>query len=171
MSESDEDIVAFRDSLAKLHGEDAKEAAPTEKPLRYDKAAMLRKLAEVRCSWPWVERLDTSTTADVEQSVPEPDDDLNRELAFFRHAIKAVAQAHQKLDANKIPYIRPDDYYAEMLKTDEHMEKVRRCRSRSSRAHLVYAVMFCLRVVADRRWLAAAHAFRSSASLFLSSRR
>ena len=54
----------------------------------------------------------------VAQAVPNHDDDLNREKAFYTQAQAAVAIAGQKLETMKVPYLRPDDYYAEMLKSD-----------------------------------------------------
>ena len=61
----------------------------------------------------------------VAQAVPNHDDDLNREKAFYTQAQAAVAIARQKLETMKVPYLRPDDYYAEMLKSDGHMQRIR----------------------------------------------
>lgn len=61
----------------------------------------------------------------VQDVVPNHDDDLTREKAFYTQAQAAVAIARQKLEAMKVPYLRPDDYYAEMLKSDGHMQRIR----------------------------------------------
>jgi rRNA-processing protein EBP2 len=45
----------------------------------------------------------------------------------YQHTLSAVKQALTQLDQAKIPYQRPDDYYAEMVKTDAHMAKVEHC--------------------------------------------
>ena len=42
----------------------------------------------------------------------------------FRQAQAAVLEALPLLQQNDIPTKRPDDYFAEMVKSDEHMEKV-----------------------------------------------
>jgi rRNA-processing protein EBP2 len=38
--------------------------------------------------------------------------------------LAGVLEGYSKLKQLGIPYNRPADYYAEMLKTDEHMQKV-----------------------------------------------
>ena len=43
----------------------------------------------------------------------------------YAHTVAAVTQAHLQFEDNNVPYRRPDDYFAEMLKTDAHMYKVR----------------------------------------------
>lgn len=51
-------------------------------------------------------------------------DDLTRELAFYKQALEAAKEGRQKLLAEGIPFSRPADYFAEMVKDDEHMERV-----------------------------------------------
>ena len=67
----------------------------------------------------------------VHQSFTTPDteaidvnDDLNRELAFYKQALAAVKEGRKRLLAEGLPFSRPADYFAEMIKDDEHMEKV-----------------------------------------------
>jgi hypothetical protein len=84
-----------------------------------------------------------------EVQVESADDDLKREAALYappfaffcvliccidgyprvsssyQHARAGVKQAIQLLRQGKTPYQRPDDYFAEMVKTDAHMAKVR----------------------------------------------
>ena len=52
-------------------------------------------------------------------------DDLERESVFHRRALEAVASARVQLGALGVPTRRPDDYYAEMVKNDAHMRKVK----------------------------------------------
>jgi rRNA-processing protein EBP2 len=52
-------------------------------------------------------------------------DDLQRELAFYKQALDAAVEARKNLLAEGIPFSRPADYFAEMVKDDEHMDKVR----------------------------------------------
>ncbi|KIW33774.1 uncharacterized protein PV07_00598 [Cladophialophora immunda] len=59
------------------------------------------------------------------QSVPDPNDDLTRELEFYRIARTAVVTARDLLLSEKIPFSRPADYFAEMVKSDEHMGRVK----------------------------------------------
>jgi rRNA-processing protein EBP2 len=58
-------------------------------------------------------------------SIPDPNDDLTRELEFYRIARTSVLEARKLLKAAGIPFSRPADYFAEMVKTDEHMTKVK----------------------------------------------
>lgn len=51
--------------------------------------------------------------------------DFKREMLFYRQAQSAVLEGYEKLSAMKLPTIRPEDYYAEMAKSDDHMTKVR----------------------------------------------
>ena len=55
----------------------------------------------------------------------EVDDDLKREYAFYARALRSVEIGEDKLKAASVPYVRPDDYFAEMLKTDKHMLRVK----------------------------------------------
>eukprot|EP01024_Parvocaulis_polyphysoides_P074820 TRINITY_DN96518_c0_g1_i1.p1 TRINITY_DN96518_c0_g1~~TRINITY_DN96518_c0_g1_i1.p1 ORF type:complete len:306 (-),score=60.92 TRINITY_DN96518_c0_g1_i1:335-1225(-) len=53
------------------------------------------------------------------------DDDLERELAFYNQGLAATKLAIAKLQDQGIAWARPDDYYAEMVKTDDHMSKIK----------------------------------------------
>jgi len=51
--------------------------------------------------------------------------DFKREMLFYRQAQATVLEAIPKLKTLGISTKRPDDYFAEMAKTDEHMQKIR----------------------------------------------
>ncbi|EPX70533.1 rRNA processing protein Ebp2 [Schizosaccharomyces octosporus yFS286] len=57
--------------------------------------------------------------------VENVEDDLTRELAFYKQGVESVKAAFVQLEKHKVPITRPSDYFAEMLKSDAHMEKVR----------------------------------------------
>jgi rRNA-processing protein EBP2 len=59
-------------------------------------------------------------------SIPDPNDDLTRELEFYRICRTAAADARALLKKEKVPFTRPSDYFAEMVKSDEHMGKLKR---------------------------------------------
>ncbi|KAL4866332.1 eukaryotic rRNA processing protein EBP2-domain-containing protein [Aspergillus spectabilis] len=61
-----------------------------------------------------------------ETSIPDANDDLNRELAFYKTAQSATLLARKLLKKEGIPFTRPGDYFAEMVKTDEHMGKIKK---------------------------------------------
>jgi rRNA-processing protein EBP2 len=54
--------------------------------------------------------------------IPDVDDDLNRELAIYKQALEAAKKVRELLH---VPFERPDDYFAEMMKDDEHMGKIK----------------------------------------------
>jgi len=66
-----------------------------------------------------------SLTTSEPVEIPDIDDDLNRELAFYKQAFDAAKKGRELLKKEKVPFERPSDYFAEMMKDDEHMGKVK----------------------------------------------
>uniref|UniRef100_A0A1E1W7Z2 Uncharacterized protein n=1 Tax=Pectinophora gossypiella TaxID=13191 RepID=A0A1E1W7Z2_PECGO len=126
-----------------------------EKKYANNVADLKAKLKEFKLKLPWVETLDLITTVaplapDValqmqetaqrrknikenskgkQQYDPTQDPVLNefkRENLIHRQAQAAVVEGIKRLKELGIPTKRPDDYFAEMAKTDEHMQKVRK---------------------------------------------
>ncbi|XP_062190381.1 probable rRNA-processing protein EBP2 homolog isoform X1 [Phragmites australis] len=103
-------------------GEEA-QGKPSDKAI-YNKEVILEKLEDI--AWPenvnWVHKLtiehDQGEKVDV-------NDDLARELAFYTQALDGTRQAFEKLQSMKVRFLRPTDYYAEMVKTDAHMHKIK----------------------------------------------
>lgn len=62
---------------------------------------------------------------DPESNPLDIHDDLKREVAFYNIALEAVNEARPKLEESNIPFTRPDDFFAEMIKTDDHMSNVK----------------------------------------------
>ncbi|CAF2076865.1 hypothetical protein Bca4012_090014 [Brassica carinata] len=90
----------------------------------YNRDGLLDKLQDI--SWPedidWTHKL----TVEIEQGqAVDVNDDLAREMAFYTQALQGTRQAFQKLQEMGLPFLRPADYYAEMVKSDTHMEKVK----------------------------------------------
>ncbi|KAI1753465.1 eukaryotic rRNA processing protein EBP2-domain-containing protein [Xylaria castorea] len=52
-------------------------------------------------------------------------DDIKRELAFYAQALDAAKRGRALLKAEGVPFSRPTDYFAEMVKDDGHMEQVK----------------------------------------------
>jgi rRNA-processing protein EBP2 len=96
-------------------------------------AALSDKLAGLTAaaSTDWLERLDVTADCPLEQSPQEGtkeskiQDDFKREMAFYKQALAAVQVALPRLHDMQIVTERPDDYFAEMVKSDQHMKKVR----------------------------------------------
>lgn len=115
---------------------------------------MKEKLESMKLSLPWVERLDMinapaplapelalqmqeqevrrarqlTGNKKLPQFDPAEDpvlNDFRRETMFHRQAQGAVMDGMARLKKMGVPTIRPDDYFAEMAKSDTHMQKVR----------------------------------------------
>ncbi|KAB2576380.1 rRNA processing protein [Lasiodiplodia theobromae] len=66
-----------------------------------------------------------AVTSDAAIEIQDTNDDLNRELAFYQQALAAVNTARAALKKEGVPFTRPNDYFAEMVKSDEHMGKIK----------------------------------------------
>lgn len=104
-------------------------------------SGLKQKLTEFKNDLPWIETLDMvnkpaplapelAVEIDAQggqHSDSKQADGLNefkRESLFYRQAQSAVLEGLARLKAMKIPTKRPDDYFAEMAKSDAHMQKV-----------------------------------------------
>ncbi|CAB3987014.1 probable rRNA-processing EBP2 [Paramuricea clavata] len=90
------------------------------------------KLNEIKQELDWFERLDVTCDIEKEDGKNEMDkkntdihDDFKREMKFYKQAQMAFAEALPKLKKLGVAIERPSDYFAEMVKTDDHMQKVR----------------------------------------------
>uniref|UniRef100_A0A4W2F8U4 EBNA1 binding protein 2 n=1 Tax=Bos indicus x Bos taurus TaxID=30522 RepID=A0A4W2F8U4_BOBOX len=93
-------------------------------------------LAEFKRDLEWVERLDVtlgpvpeisgpqSTSQNQDPKAVDPEDDFKREMSFYRQAQAAVLAVLPRLHQLKVPTKRPTDYFAEMAKSDQQMQKV-----------------------------------------------
>ncbi|GMI99551.1 hypothetical protein like AT3G22660 [Hibiscus trionum] len=90
----------------------------------YNREGLVEKLEDI--GWPenvdWMHKL--SLDIDQEKEV-DVNDDLARELAFYTQALEGTRLAFDKFESMGLPFLRPPDYYAEMVKTDAHMQKVK----------------------------------------------
>lgn len=66
-----------------------------------------------------------SITTSEPVTIPDVSDDVNRELAFYKQSLSAAQEARKLLKAEGVPFTRPTDYFAEMVKADEHMAKIK----------------------------------------------
>ena len=58
-------------------------------------------------------------------SISDVNDDLTRELAFYKQCLDSANEGRTLLKDEGIPFSRPSDYFAEMVKSDEHMGKIK----------------------------------------------
>lgn len=110
-------------SESESEDEDVKLPEPSKNAI-FNRDGLADKLQDI--SWPenvgWIHKLVIDFNQEQEVDV---NDDLTRELAFYTQALEGTRQAYAKLESMGIPFLRPPDYYAEMAKSDTHMEKVK----------------------------------------------
>lgn len=85
----------------------------------------MQKVEEVSLprDWPWIETMMINNTKNM--IIQNIEDDLEREAEFYKSATAAVKTAIELLDQSNVPYKRPSDFYAESVKPDSHMAKVK----------------------------------------------
>ncbi|PCH39842.1 eukaryotic rRNA processing [Wolfiporia cocos MD-104 SS10] len=100
------------------------DAVPRQKIEIDNKIALERIRNTIRLdpSLSWTETLVVSYPETIDVDV---DDDLNRELAFYKQALHSAQAAKSLAAKHNFPFTRPSDYFAEMVKSDAHMERIR----------------------------------------------
>ncbi|TFK52689.1 Ebp2-domain-containing protein [Heliocybe sulcata] len=100
------------------------DAVPRQKIEVDNKIALerIRDTIKLDPSLSWTETLSISYPEKIEVDV---DDDLNRELSFYKQALHAANTARALASQHNLPFTRPSDYFAEMVKSDAHMERIR----------------------------------------------
>lgn len=105
-------------------GEEAKLSTEPSKNAIYNSEALLEKIEDI--AWPkkidWIHKL---TINHQQAEKVDVDDDLARELAFYTQALDSTRVAFSKFQKLGEPFLRPPDYYAEMVKSDSHMLKIK----------------------------------------------
>jgi len=71
---------------------------------------------------PWPETMEV---CQFPLGLDDVHDDLARETAFYRVALAAVKEGRARLAKHNVPYKRPEDFFCDMLKSDDHMARVR----------------------------------------------
>lgn len=98
-----------------------------DRPPIFDADALHEALEEFAWDQPadWTQTQVVTLASSASASVPDIHDDMARELAFYNGAKEAAEQAIAKFDQAGVPWHRPPDYYAESVKSDSHMAKVK----------------------------------------------
>jgi rRNA-processing protein EBP2 len=84
------------------------------------------ELKSAKAGMPWGETfavvpptpLPFGENGDPESNPLDIHDDLKREVAFYNLALEAAKEAREKCKEANIPFSRPEDFFAEMVKTD-----------------------------------------------------
>ncbi|KAK8232434.1 rRNA processing protein [Phyllosticta capitalensis] len=85
--------------------------------------AAVKRIEMKTSKLPFSEHQSITSAESVE--VEDTNDDLNRELAFYKQALAAAKEGRRLLKKEGVPFSRPNDYFAEMVKSDEHMGKIK----------------------------------------------
>ncbi|PKA64640.1 putative rRNA-processing protein EBP2 like [Apostasia shenzhenica] len=117
----------INDRKISSESESGSEEVPLSEPSKtavYNREGLLEKLEDM--AWPenveWIHKLNVDYDWAEEIDV---NDDLSRELAFYNQALNGTRNAFEKLQSMSIPFLRPPDFYAEMVKSDTHMLKIK----------------------------------------------
>ncbi|GAM23967.1 hypothetical protein SAMD00019534_071420 [Acytostelium subglobosum LB1] len=92
-----------------------------------DRAGLTQKLQEFRLmvggKVPWVHTL--AVTAKKPLDCQNIHDDFAREMSFYKHTMDSVLLCEKLCKDNKLPVERKPDYFAEMVKSDQQMYKIK----------------------------------------------
>jgi rRNA-processing protein EBP2 len=91
------------------------------KIFKNEKVALLERLQDISVGQEWIDTIAIDSLFEI----VDHEDDLKREVAFYEQALDSATKARNEFQKLKIPFSRPADYFAEMLKSDQHMEKIR----------------------------------------------
>ncbi|AET41397.1 Ebp2p Ecym_8103 [Eremothecium cymbalariae DBVPG len=122
--EDDDDDVPFSD----VEFDSDADVVPHHKLTVNNSRAMKDALERIQVPWKkhsFQEHQAITSASFTDEGIKDIYDDTERELAFYKQALSAVVQARDKLKKLKVPFKRPLDYFAEMVKSDEHMDRLK----------------------------------------------
>ncbi|KAG9531375.1 Ebp2-domain-containing protein, partial [Aureobasidium melanogenum] len=122
--DEEDDDIALSD-LESVASEDKGDIIPHQRLTINNTAALLRAVKSFALSSKLPFSENQTVVSDAPTEIPDIDDDLNRELAFYKQSLDAVTKARALLKKEGVPFSRPADYFAEMVKSDEHMGKIK----------------------------------------------
>lgn len=123
--DEDADAIPFSD-IESLSSTERADIIPHQRLTINNTTALLRALKSIALplsDMPFSEH--QALTAPEVIPIPDINDDLTRELAFYKQCLDAATRGRALLVKEGFPFSRPADFFAEMVKTDEHMGKIR----------------------------------------------
>ncbi|KAI5293187.1 rRNA-processing protein and EBNA1-binding protein ebp2 [Ascosphaera acerosa] len=123
-NEEDEEEDESDIPLSDLEEDDMADVVPHQRLTINNSAAITAALKRISFTAPFSEHNSLISSTPLE--VPDVHDDLQRELAFYTVCQAGAKEARRLLIKEGIPFSRPRDYFAEMVKTDEHMGKIKK---------------------------------------------
>jgi rRNA-processing protein EBP2 len=123
--EADGDIALS--DIESLDDEDKNDLVPHQRLTINNTSALLQALKSIALPTSKMLFSEHQTVISSEPvSIPDVNDDLNRELAFYKQSLDAAVEARSLLKKEGVPFTRPTDYFAEMVKSDEHMGVIKK---------------------------------------------
>lgn len=130
--EDPEAAVAYEDLPDDIELSEQAKASRVQRIKVNNEAALRRIYEDLRLDspsssskLPWIETMRITYPTSISSEVSDVENDLERELAFYKQALHAAVEGRKLVEASGTPFSRPSDYFAEMVKTDEHMERIR----------------------------------------------
>ncbi|GAA5965879.1 hypothetical protein JCM8115_000731 [Rhodotorula mucilaginosa] len=125
--DDDDDVLEEGDSemipYEAIQDADQEDLVPVEKTTVNDKVALERVLASFKTDAGFFDTLTLTNPKPL--NVPDANNDLERELEFYKQSLWAAMHAESLFEKASLPFHRPTDYFAEMVKTDAHMAQIR----------------------------------------------
>lgn len=126
--EDDEEDIAMSD-LESLPDDEKEDLIPHSRLSINNTAALTASLNRISIptdkSVPFATHQTITSIEPTEDNIEDIQDDLKRELAFYAQSLEAAKRARALLKSEGVPFSRPKDYFAEMVKDDGHMELVK----------------------------------------------
>ncbi|SOV05410.1 related to EBP2 - required for pre-rRNA processing and ribosomal subunit assembly [Ustilago sp. UG-2017a] len=125
-----ENAIAYEDLPDDVELSEQAKASRVQRIKVNNESALKRIYEDIRLDapsskLPWIETMRVTYPISISAEVTDVENDLERELAFYKQALHAAVEGRKLVEASGTAFSRPSDYFAEMVKTDEHMELIR----------------------------------------------
>lgn len=126
--EEEKEVEAEDIALSDVELDSDGDVVPHSKLTINNIGALKESLARIQLPWdkhPFTEHQSIISAETAELRIKDIYDDTERELAFYKQGLDAAKQGKTTLLKLKVPFTRPLDYFAEMVKSDEHMDRLK----------------------------------------------
>jgi rRNA-processing protein EBP2 len=123
--EDEEDDIPLSD-IESLASEDKGDIIPHQRLTINNTAALTAAVNRIQLPYAKFAFSEHQSVTSAEPTeIADVEDDLSRELAFYKQCLSAAKDARGRLKKEGASFSRPVDYFAEMVKSDEHMGKIK----------------------------------------------
>ncbi|KAJ2906620.1 hypothetical protein MKZ38_000875 [Zalerion maritima] len=126
--EEDEEDILLSD-LEDIPESDREDLIPHQRSTINNTSALISILNRIRMptddSVSFASHMTVVASKPTAAGIDDIHDDVKRELAFYSQAKTAAIEGRRRLRKEGATFTRPGDYFAEMVKDDGHMEKVK----------------------------------------------